>query len=388
MRNYRKLNSGLGLAIIAFGALTLAACGASDAEQEASPAAQTEESHGEEEGDHIEMTAEERRAQGLETLTLAPRPLAAVVTAPGEVAVNQYATAEIAPRISAQIIERHAVRGQNVEEGAPLVTLSSVDMAEAQGALIVADREWKRVKNLGRDVVSEKRFIEAEVARQQAKAKLLSYGMAEREVDALLKSGDASLATGRFTLFAPRGGTVLSDDFTVGEFVDPGRALMAVSDETKAWVEARLNASQAAGIAVGAKARVKPADGGWMEGEVIQIQHALDEQTRTLSARIEVDNAGDRLHAGEFAEAAIEAGEGPPVLAIPETAVLLIDDAPTVFRVEGDEIHPVNVETGAAGGGWIEIKRGLAPGDEIVASNAYTLKSLLLKSKLGEGHAH
>ena len=389
MRNYRKLNLGIGLAIIAFGTLTIAACGASDAEEKAVPAAQAEDEHGEEEGGgHIEMTAAERGEKGIKSVTLGMRKMSGEFIAPGEVTANRYKTAQVAPRISAQIIERHVVRGEEVGEGAPLVTLSSVDMAEAQGALIIGDKEWRRVRNLGRDVVSEKRYVEAEVARQQAHAKLLSFGMAEQEVAALLKTGDASKATGRFILFAPQAGTVVRDEFTLGEFVDPGRVLVEISDESTVWVEARLTAEQAGRISIGAPARVKSNADHWEEGEVIQLQHALDETTRTLMARIEISNEDDDFHAGQFVDAVIAAGASDETLALPESAVVLMDGASTVFRIEGDEIEPVSIETGAASGGWIEIASGVAEGDEIVTEKTFLLKSLIQKTKMGEGHGH
>lgn len=388
MRNYRKLNSGLGLAIVALGTLAIAGCWASDAEEKPASIGQPEGGHGEEGGGHIEMTAAERSAKGVKSIALGMRGLTGEFIAPGEVTANRYKTAQVAPRISAQIVERYIVRGEKVEEGAPLVTLSSVEMAEAQGILIINDKEWRRVRNLGRDVVSEKRFVEADVARQQAHAKLLSFGMAEQEVAALLKTGDASKATGRFILFAPQAGTVVRDDFTLGEFVDPGRVLVEISDETTVWVEARLTAEQAQRIAVGAAARVKSSVGHWEEGKVIQLQHALDETTRTLMARIEIGNADDDFHAGQFVDAAISVGAGDEALALPESAVVLMDGAPTVFRIEGDEIEPVSVETGAASGGWIEIASGVAEGDEIVTEQTFLLKSLIQKTKMGEGHGH
>ena len=54
--------------------------------------------------------------------------------------------------------------------GATLVTLSSVEVAEAQGELRIAEQEWKRVDGLGRDAVSGRRYTEAAVAVEQARA--------------------------------------------------------------------------------------------------------------------------------------------------------------------------------------------------------------------------
>lgn len=345
--------------------------------------------HGEEEGEgHVEMTAAERKEQNIESMMLQPRRLSGEIVVPGEITANRYKTSQVTPRISAQIIARSVVRGQDVDEGTPLLTLSSVEMAQAQGMLLISDKEWRRVRNLGRNVVSEKRYLEAEVARQQGYAKLLSYGMAEAEITELLKADDASRATGQFILFAPQAGTVVRDDFTIGEFVDPGALLVEISDESTVWVEARLSSEQAAQIEAGASARVKSVENHWERGTVVQLQHALDETTRTLMARVEIDNTDDDFHAGQFVDAAIATDESEELLALPEEAVVLMDGSPTVFVIEGDELHPTAIETGAARGGWIEIASGVSVGEEVAVSQIFLLKSLIQKSKMGEGHGH
>ena len=69
-------------------------------------------------------------------------------------------------------------------------------MAEAQGELLITDREWQRVKSLGKEVLSDRRYTEAQVARQQAMARVLAYGMSAEEADSLLRQNDATRATG------------------------------------------------------------------------------------------------------------------------------------------------------------------------------------------------
>jgi cobalt-zinc-cadmium efflux system membrane fusion protein len=77
------------------------------------------------------------------------------------------------------------------------------------------------------------------------------------------------------------------------------------------------------------------------------------------------------------------------VLAIPSEAITLIKGVPTVFLIEeGHEFHPQSVETGVSSGGWTEIHGGLIEGDELAITGVFHIKSLLLKSSLGEGHAH
>ena len=341
----------------------------------------------EEEG-ALKMTPAEREAQGIRTTRVAPRALADAVTAPGEVRMNAYASAQVTPRISAQVVERHARLGETVKAGQPLVTLSSVEMAGAQGALIEADREWGRVRKLGREVVSEQRYVAAQVARQRAYATVRAYGMTEAQVERLLADGDASRATGAFDLLSPQAGTVIRDDFVLGEVVEAGRVLFEVSDESLLWVEAQLRPEQAAGVAVGMPARVSRDGAHWLDGQVVQLHHRLDEGTRTQGVRIEVANRGDELHPGEYVDVTLQTAAANARIAVPEAAVLLMQGAPTVFKVEGDELHPQPVETGVTRGGWTEVKAGLAEGDEVVIQGAFLLKSLALKSQMGEGHAH
>jgi len=344
--------------------------------------------HAGEEGEEeiVKMTDAELREAGVVTARVTARPLAETISAPGEVTVNQYATTQVTPRIEAQIIIRHARMGDVVGKGQPLVTLSSVDMAEAQADLILADQEWQRVQKLGRDIVSEQRFLEAKVAAQQAKAKVLAYGMSEPQVQNLL-ANDVSAATGEFDLLANQDGTVIYDAFVVGQIIEPGDLLLEVSDESRIWVEAQLSPEKAAVIERGAQAWVTK-DGISMTGTVVQVHHRVDEATRTLSVRIEVNNRQDSLHAGQFTDVEIQTGETDLVVAVPNEAIVLLDGQQVVFKREGDELHPRPLGTGVSKGGWTEVKAGLFSGDEIVVENAFLIKSLILKSKMGEGHGH
>ena len=343
-----------------------------------------EEEHENKEGRIPPMTVEQRQAIGILTQLVGTRLMAEEVIAPAEVTVNRYYTAEVTPRITAQITQRHARMGQQVKKGQKLVTLSSVEMAQAQGELLMADREWRRVQKLGRQVVSEQRYVAAQVAHQQAHARVLAFGMTEAQVKAVLEQGDVSRATGSFDLLSLQQGTVLSDDFVIGRVVEPGQVLMEVSDESRLWVEAQLAPEVAAGIEVGSPARVSSDERSWVSGKVVQIHRRMDETTRTLAVRIELDSSEGGLRPGQFVRSAIQIAAGAPVVAVPKESVLLLQGDYVVFTPEGEEIHPAPVERGVTRGNWTEIKAGLALGDEIVTQGAYVLKSLLLKSMIGD----
>ncbi len=337
----------------------------------------------------VEMSADEREASGVRVANVDLRVLSEHIRMPAEVVIDAYQSASVTTRITAQVVARHVKLGDKVETGKPLVTLSSVIMADAQGELLIADREWQRVRKLGKEAVSERRYSEAQILQRQTLAKVQAYGMTTNQAERLLISGDAALATGEFDLLAPQHGTVLQDAFIVGELIEPGRVLFSISDESVLWVEASTVPSDLTKFEIGSPARVSHSGDHWIDGRVIQLHHQLDETTRRQGLRIEVDNSDDHLHPGQFVEAEISTSEGPTVLAVPDEAITLIEGQATVFKFEnGHEFYPQTIDTGASAGGWTEVRSGLVAGDNIAVEGIFALKSLLLKTSLGEGHAH
>ena len=330
--------------------------------------------------DGVHLTPEQQEMAGVVVKTLQSRNIVNELRAPGEIQLNAYATSRVAPRIAAQVLERQARLGDSVEKGQALVLLSSVEMAQAQGDLLVAEREWQRVSKLGRDVVSEQRYTEARIARDQARARVSAYGMTEDEVKQLVASGKAELANGRFRLLASQDGTVIHDDFIVGELVEPGRVLFQISDESVLWVEARLTPDEAARIEVNARATIVLGE-RLIEGRVTQVHHALDENTRTLGVRIEVPNPDDRLHPGLFVEARIEGSSSERALAVPDEAVLRSPDGDWQVFVEHEpgEFEPREVEVVRTTAGFTVIS-GLEAGIRVVTRGAFFLQSELAKS--------
>ena len=305
-----------------------------------------ETGHDEEAGG-LELDAAEREAAGIVTERISKSPLREVITMPAEITLNAYRTSKVSPRITAQVMQRHIRLGDLVSKGKSLVTLSSVSMAEAQGSLIVTTREWHRVKQLGKSAVSEKRYTEAQVAQQLALSRVFAYGMGKSQADRLMQSGDATLATGEFDLVAMQDGTVLQDDFIIGELIEPGRVLFTISDESSLWVEAKTFTDQLKNVSIGHAASVSVNKIVWIKGKVVQIHHRLDEATRTQGLRIEIANEKDDLHPGQFAEVQLTVGQSMPVISVPSQAITLINGDPTVFKLEdGHEFHPEIVKTG------------------------------------------
>ncbi len=354
--------------------------GHEDHKQERHNEKESGDAHDEHEEGVIALTPVQQQTAGIVVESLRERQLASETRAPGEVKLNAYNTTKVTTRISAQVVKRHVTLGEHVKTGQPLVTLSGVDMAEAQGALMVADREWHRVKNLGAKVTSDRRYTEARVARQLAYAKANAYGMTSQGIETFLKSGDARKANGEFQLLAPRDGTVAQEDFIEGVVVEPGHVLFTITDETSLWVEARMTPRQLTGIHQNTVARVKTT-AGWLTGSVSQLFHTLDESTRTIAVRITVPNPDDRLHPGEFVDVYFQNGQQDAVLAVPETAVVRSTDGDwQVFIAEHDnEFRAVEVKVLQSNSGFTRIE-GIKPGTRVVTQGVFFLQSELAKS--------
>ena len=334
--------------------------------------------------DPLQLDAAAIKDAGIVVDTLRPHAMKDLIVAPGEVKVDAYSTVLVSPRIAAQVVARRAKLGDVVAAGTPLVELSGVEVAETQGQLIVASQDWQRVSALGPQAVSARRYNEALVARDQARAKLRAYGLSEGQIARVIKRG-SSAADGSFELLAPHAGRVTTDDFLVGQRVEPGQTLFTLVTEDSVWVEARLPPAAAKDVKEGDAATVS-AHGTELPGTVLQRSHQTDETTRTVAIRIRVDNRRDLLHPGELVESRIAVGLASGQLAVPAEAVLLLQDQPTVFvrRGPAGRFEAVPVETDATRNGWTPIRNGLRAGDTYVSKGAFALKARILRSKLGE----
>lgn len=339
-----------------------------------------------EEAGAIHLKPEQMKMANIVVKALQLSDAAITVRAPGEIKLNAYRTIKVSPRINAQIIKRHAKLGDEVIEGQPLVTLSSVEMAEAQGQLLLADKEWKRVKKLGRKVVSARRFLTAKIEYEKSYASAKAYGMNQKEINALLAQKRS--ADGSFHLVAKQAGIILHDKFIVGEYVEAGHELMVIADESTMWVEARVTPKVAGQIEIGSSAEIMT-DKMRLTAKVIQLHHTLDETTRTSAVRLEVDNKDDRLHAGMFVSTLIATGNKGKALQLPEAAVLRSSDGDWQIFVEQDEageFKAVEVEVKQFSDGFAIIE-GVQPGTRVVTQGAFFVHSEMAKSGF-EIHDH
>jgi cobalt-zinc-cadmium efflux system membrane fusion protein len=124
------------------------------------------------------------------------------------------------------------------------------------------------------------------------------------------------------------------------------------------------------------------------KGRLVYVSAVVDRESRTVKGRIEIPNRDRRLKPEMFASARIETEERGSAIAVPTEAVVLLDNRSNVFVKDADGFEARPVELGEVVGERQIVKSGLHAGEEVVVAGVYALKSRLLKSKLGEGHAH
>lgn len=335
----------------------------------------------------IELSAESLKIADIQVETLQPQVLPYLISAPGEVIPNANLTTKVTTRVAAQVIQRYVQEGQHVKKGQPLVDLSSVDMAKTQSDLLLASQEWERVKRLGKDAISGKRFSEAQVAYQHAYSTALAYGMTESEIETLLHTQKTTNANGNFKLLAPRDGTVLNINFTEGELIETGRVLLEIVEESTVWIDAKLPPNLVYPVKAGDIAHLKISD-RTLTGRVIQVHHQLDETTRTRAVRLEVPNSDDILHSGQYVNCRIEAGNTKPVIAIPGDAILRTADGDWAVYVEKSPGHfqqtEIKVIESINGNTIIQ---GISPGTRVVTKGAFFVHAELNKKGF-DAHGH
>jgi len=343
-----------------------------------------EEQENHDDGGAIILSPQQFKTAGIVVKAINPEVINSVVTAPGEVHFNNYKTAAISPRITSQVIGCHVELGADVRVGQPIVTLSSVEMAAAQGELLVADREWKRVKKLGRKVVSESRYTQAKVNWELARGKVKAYGMSDVQIKDLLDSEDFSRANGQFDLVATYGGVVLTENYILGQQVEPGHELIRITNERSLWVVANVSPATSNTINIGNKAMIDTGNEK-IEATVIQKYHSLDEKTRTTGIRLSVDNTSELIHPGMFVTAQIETSLKSKELTLPEAAVLRSEEGGWMIMVQdaegkfaSKEVELKRISNGRA------VLRDIEVGTRVVTEGAFFVWSESAKADFGD----
>ena len=102
-------------------------------------------------------------------------------------------------------------------------------------------------------------------------------------------------------------------------------------------------------------------------GQVTRTAGSVDQNTRTMIAEIDIDNAKGQLLPGMYAVATFSGGDGPGALVVSTDCIGIRNDTTSVAIVQGGKVHLVPVSVGRDFGPEIEIVAGLQEG-QLIAS--------------------
>lgn len=283
--------------------------------------------------------------------------------------------------------DRHA--GETEEEGRVVLTPAQREAAAITLAA-AAPREIAIVQELpGEIVVNADRLAHivprfSGIAREVRKK--LGDPVRAGEVLAVIE-GNETLAL--YEVKSLIDGTVLEKHITLGEYVSDEQDIYVVADLSTVWANVTVYARDLERIRVGQTATIDAtgiSEKG--EGHIDYVGPVVGEATRTSIARIVLDNPRRVWRPGLFVTAHVRTEVVPARLAVPDEAIQIVRGESVVFVDEGEAFHARAVETGRTDGEWTEIVSGLAEGARVVVENSFILKSELLKSEAGHGHAH
>lgn len=271
-----------------------------------------------------------------------------------------------------------AETGQQVKKGQKLLEIYSPELVTAQQELLLARDNYNSLKDSRFPQIADsaRRLLESSRKRLQL------WDVSEWQIKQLEKSGKTSKT---ITLFAPYDGVVTMKMINEGMYVKPGMTLINLADLSKVWVMADIYEYQLPWVKVGQQVRIELpyVSGQDLTAKINYIYPFVDPKTRTVKARIELDNINFELRPEMFVTVHLEGEKQKNVLMIPQEAVLHSGQKQTVFIAQaGGRFEPRLIKTGLQGeNGHIEIRQGLFEGEQVVTSAQFMLDS---ESKLRE----
>ncbi len=359
--------------------------------------------HGDHESPEVTLTKTQTKNAGVRTQLLSLRRMASVVEATGEVTFDPDRLVKVASPVAGRVVKIGVVPGTPVKAGGMLAVINSAELGRAKGDYLVAHaavqlarRNLEREEELaaakisaGRDLLAARGGLtHAQAVEEGIEETLRGYGMSRGAIGALRPGRHA---TSTFRLTGPITGSVIERNVSVGEGVETTATLFVVGDTSRVWVRADVLERDLSSVRVGQRATVRTsAFEQTFVGTLSYISPLMEESTRTVRARVEVDNPERLLRPGMFARVEIEvAGDDAAVLTVPEEAVIRREGETFVFFEETPgTFRRVEVVLGRSVGSHFVVTSGLEEGQNIVVDGAFFLQSEIEKAGFEAGHAH
>lgn len=319
----------------------------------------------------VPVVIEPERLQliGIKTETVEHRSLNDELQVVGYVTPDETRLSNLNIRVSGWVQKLHVDQtGQRVSKGQPLLTVYSQDLYQAQQDFLVALKTAQQQSGDSILAATRNQMLDA------AQERLRLLGLTSGEIDRI---ASAEQPTSDVALRSPLDGVVLSKNVLSGQYITPEQNLFTIADLRSVWVLADIYESDLASIREGQPARmtITAFPGEVFEGKVGFIYPTVDQQTRTLKARLEFANPDMKLRPGMYAQVDLQ-GNGDEVLAISRSALMDGGDIDYAFVMHGsNRFEPRQVKTGRSSGDWVQITEGLSHGELVVTSANFLIDS-------------
>lgn len=333
------------------------------------------------------FTIPEDQMSHVQVVTVQPTRLTRTLRLTGAVAYNAFKTTPVITQVGGPVSRILVVPGQNVKVGQPMLEVSSPDYSQLLDAYLkaadsyrLADKNYTREQDLYQHhAVAQRDLEQAESDRNQARADL---NAADQGMKILGIKNPAELAknatSAQIPVLAPISGEVVERLVSPGQVVQAGQTqAFTISDLSTVWVLANVYQADLALVRAGDDVVVQnDAYPGTFHGRISYVSPALDPNTRTLQARIVVDNPGEKLKRDMYCTVTVTAGSINNAIVVPDASILRDENnQPFVYVAVGaNQFGRREVEIGQSENGQTEIVKGISVGERVVGDGSLFLQ--------------
>ena len=323
----------------------------------------------------------------VQVVTIAPITMKRTLRLTGAVAYNAFNTTPVITQVGGPVSRILVVPGEHVKAGQAMLEVSSPDYSQLLNAYLKAadsfrlsEKNYTRAQDLFQHhAIAERDLEQAESDKNQAQADL---NAAEQGLKILGIKDLAGLAkapsSAQVPVLAPIGGEVVERLVAPGQVVQAGQTqAFTISDLSTVWVLANVYQGDLAFVHGGDEVVVQTdAYPNSFHGKISFVSPALDPTTRTLQARVAVDNPGEKLKRDMYCTVTVTAGSIANVVAVPNASVLRDDNnQPFVYVARGaNQFGRRDVELGESQNGQTQILKGISPGERVVGDGSLFLQ--------------
>jgi membrane fusion protein, heavy metal efflux system len=333
------------------------------------------------------FTIPEDQMSHVQVVTVKPGKLTRTLRLTGAVAYNAFKTTPVITQVGGPVSRILVVPGQHVREGEPMLEVASPDYSQllatylkARDTFRVADKNYARAQDLYQhNAIAERDLLQAESDRNQAQADLNASEQAMKILG--IKNPDdlaKAPSSAEIPVIAPIAGEVVERLVSPGQVMQAGQTqAFTISDMSTVWVLANVYQNDLAHVKMGDNVVVQTdAYPDSFHGRISYISAALDPNTRTLQARIVVDNPGEKLKKDMYCTVTVAAGAIQNAIAVPDASVLRDDEnQPFVYVENGaNQFGRRTVEIGESQNGQTQILSGLSAGERVVGDGSLFLQ--------------